>query len=185
VVVGGGAVGVEMAPFLAEKGTMSTKAVKFLPVNGPEDPKDLLRIRHSRNENRHPRRNARQDQNGYRTDDPMGDAPEAREDGNRNHNRNQGTGHHLRRRFGQKGKRRRGDPAGYGCARYRFPALQPVGEASETKGYPQPVNRRCSQDQPSLGAIHQGFEAGRPVWVKIREGWDFIPGINIWWGMTR
>jgi 2,4-dienoyl-CoA reductase (NADPH2) len=41
VVVGGGAVGVETAMFLAEKGTMSAEAVKFLLVNRAEDPKDL------------------------------------------------------------------------------------------------------------------------------------------------
>ena len=41
VVVGGGAVGVKTALFLAEKGTMSAEAVKFLLVNGAEDPKDL------------------------------------------------------------------------------------------------------------------------------------------------
>jgi 2,4-dienoyl-CoA reductase (NADPH2) len=41
VVVGGGAVGVETALFLAEKGAMSAEAVKFLLVNGAEDPKDL------------------------------------------------------------------------------------------------------------------------------------------------
>ncbi len=41
VVVGGGAVGVETALFLAEKGTLSGEAVKFLLVNRAEDPKTL------------------------------------------------------------------------------------------------------------------------------------------------
>ena len=41
MVVGGGAGGVETAQLLAEKGAMSAKAVKFLLVNGAEDPKDL------------------------------------------------------------------------------------------------------------------------------------------------
>jgi 2,4-dienoyl-CoA reductase (NADPH2) len=40
-VVGGGAVGVETALFLAEKGTLSGEAVKFLLVNRAEDPKTL------------------------------------------------------------------------------------------------------------------------------------------------
>jgi 2,4-dienoyl-CoA reductase (NADPH2) len=38
VVVGGGAVGVETAMFLAEKGTLSAEAVKFLLVHRAEDP---------------------------------------------------------------------------------------------------------------------------------------------------
>ncbi|MCG6911096.1 MAG: FAD-dependent oxidoreductase [Deltaproteobacteria bacterium] len=42
VVIGGGAVGVETALFLAEKGTLSGDAVKFLLVNGAESPEDLL-----------------------------------------------------------------------------------------------------------------------------------------------
>ncbi len=41
VVVGGGAVGVETALFLAEKGTLSAETLKFLFVNQAEDP-DLL-----------------------------------------------------------------------------------------------------------------------------------------------
>jgi 2,4-dienoyl-CoA reductase (NADPH2) len=41
VIVGGGAVGVETAMFLAEKGTMSAEAVKFLLVNRAEEPEDL------------------------------------------------------------------------------------------------------------------------------------------------
>ena len=41
-VVGGGAVGVETALFLAEKGTLSGEAVKFLLVNKAEKPEDLL-----------------------------------------------------------------------------------------------------------------------------------------------
>jgi 2,4-dienoyl-CoA reductase (NADPH2) len=38
VIIGGGAVGVETALFLAEKGTLSADAVKFLLVNQAEDP---------------------------------------------------------------------------------------------------------------------------------------------------
>jgi 2,4-dienoyl-CoA reductase (NADPH2) len=38
VVVGGGAVGVETAMFLAQKGTLSAEAVKFLLVHRAEDP---------------------------------------------------------------------------------------------------------------------------------------------------
>jgi 2,4-dienoyl-CoA reductase (NADPH2) len=41
VVIGGGAVGVETALFLAEKGTLSADAVKFLLVNGAEPLDDL------------------------------------------------------------------------------------------------------------------------------------------------
>ncbi|MFH0727680.1 MAG: FAD-dependent oxidoreductase [Pseudomonadota bacterium] len=41
VIVGGGAVGVETAMFMAEKGTMSAEAVKFLLVNRAEEPEDL------------------------------------------------------------------------------------------------------------------------------------------------
>ena len=41
VVIGGGAVGVETALFLAEKGTLSADAVKFLLVNRAEDPETL------------------------------------------------------------------------------------------------------------------------------------------------
>jgi 2,4-dienoyl-CoA reductase (NADPH2) len=44
VIVGGGAVGVETALFLAEKGTLSGEAVKFLLVNRAEDPKDLYEL---------------------------------------------------------------------------------------------------------------------------------------------
>ncbi|MGA6924499.1 MAG: FAD-dependent oxidoreductase [Desulfosarcina sp.] len=42
VVIGGGAVGVETALFLAEKGTLSAEAVKFLLVNRAEDPETLF-----------------------------------------------------------------------------------------------------------------------------------------------
>ena len=44
VVVGGGAVGVETALFLAEKGTLSGDAVKFLLVNRAEDPQTLYEL---------------------------------------------------------------------------------------------------------------------------------------------
>ena len=44
VVVGGGAVGVETALFLAEKGTLSGDAVKFLLVNRAEDPDTLYEL---------------------------------------------------------------------------------------------------------------------------------------------
>ena len=43
-VIGGGAVGVETALFLAEKGTLSADAVKFLLVNRAEDPETLYRM---------------------------------------------------------------------------------------------------------------------------------------------
>ncbi len=43
-VVGGGAVGVETALFLADKGTLSGDAVKFLLVNRAEDPQDLYEL---------------------------------------------------------------------------------------------------------------------------------------------
>jgi len=44
VIVGGGAVGVETALFLAEKGTLSPQALKFLLVNRAEDPEDLYEL---------------------------------------------------------------------------------------------------------------------------------------------
>jgi 2,4-dienoyl-CoA reductase (NADPH2) len=44
VIIGGGAVGVETALFLAEKGTLSGEAVKFLLVNQAEDPETLYRL---------------------------------------------------------------------------------------------------------------------------------------------
>jgi 2,4-dienoyl-CoA reductase-like NADH-dependent reductase (Old Yellow Enzyme family)/NADH dehydrogenase FAD-containing subunit len=44
VVIGGGAVGVETALFLAEKGTLSGDAVKFLLVNKAESPEDLYEL---------------------------------------------------------------------------------------------------------------------------------------------
>jgi 2,4-dienoyl-CoA reductase (NADPH2) len=44
VVIGGGAVGVETALFLAEKGTLSGEALKFLLVNRAEDPETLYRL---------------------------------------------------------------------------------------------------------------------------------------------
>ena len=44
VVVGGGAVGVETALFLSEKGTLSGDAVKFLLVNRAEDPDALYEL---------------------------------------------------------------------------------------------------------------------------------------------
>jgi 2,4-dienoyl-CoA reductase (NADPH2) len=43
-VIGGGAVGVETALFLAEKGTLSGDAVKFLLVNKAETPEDLYEL---------------------------------------------------------------------------------------------------------------------------------------------
>ena len=44
VIVGGGAVGVETALFLAEKGTLSAEGIKFLLVNRAEDPETLLEM---------------------------------------------------------------------------------------------------------------------------------------------
>jgi 2,4-dienoyl-CoA reductase (NADPH2) len=44
VIIGGGAVGVETALFLAEKGTLSPEALKFLLVNRAEDPEDLYEL---------------------------------------------------------------------------------------------------------------------------------------------
>lgn len=44
VVIGGGAVGVETALFLAEKGTLTADAVKFLLVNQAEDPATLYEL---------------------------------------------------------------------------------------------------------------------------------------------
>jgi len=44
VVVGGGAVGVECALFLAEQGTLGGEALKFLLVNRVEDPETLYRL---------------------------------------------------------------------------------------------------------------------------------------------
>ena len=44
VIVGGGAVGVETALFLAEKGTLSPQALKFLLVNRAEDPEVLYEL---------------------------------------------------------------------------------------------------------------------------------------------
>jgi len=44
VVVGGGAVGVETALFLAEKGTLSAEALRFLFVNRAEDPEVLYEM---------------------------------------------------------------------------------------------------------------------------------------------
>ncbi|MCJ8501107.1 FAD-dependent oxidoreductase [Desulfatitalea alkaliphila] len=44
VVVGGGAVGVETAMFLAEKGTLDGDAVKFLLINRAEDPESLYEL---------------------------------------------------------------------------------------------------------------------------------------------
>ncbi len=43
-IIGGGAVGVETALFLAEKGTLSAEGVKFLLVNGAEDPETLFEM---------------------------------------------------------------------------------------------------------------------------------------------
>jgi len=44
VIIGGGAVGVETALFLAEKGTLSPEAVKFLLVNKAEDPDTIFKL---------------------------------------------------------------------------------------------------------------------------------------------
>lgn len=44
VIIGGGAVGVETALFLAEKGTLSAEAVKFLLVNRAEDPQEIYQM---------------------------------------------------------------------------------------------------------------------------------------------
>ncbi len=44
VIIGGGAVGVEVALFLAEKGTLSADAVKFLLVNRAEDPETIFKL---------------------------------------------------------------------------------------------------------------------------------------------
>ncbi|MFO8111553.1 MAG: FAD-dependent oxidoreductase [Desulfosalsimonadaceae bacterium] len=44
VVVGGGAVGVETALFLAEKGTLSGETLKFLMINKAEDPETLYEL---------------------------------------------------------------------------------------------------------------------------------------------
>ncbi len=44
VIIGGGAVGVETALFLAEKGTLSGEAIKFLLVNRAEDPEALYEL---------------------------------------------------------------------------------------------------------------------------------------------
>jgi 2,4-dienoyl-CoA reductase (NADPH2) len=44
VIVGGGAVGVETALFLAEKGTLSAEGIKFLLVNRAEDPETLFEM---------------------------------------------------------------------------------------------------------------------------------------------
>lgn len=44
VIIGGGAVGVETALFLAEQGTLSGDEVKFLLVNGVENPNELQRL---------------------------------------------------------------------------------------------------------------------------------------------
>ncbi|MCB2148562.1 MAG: FAD-dependent oxidoreductase [Deltaproteobacteria bacterium] len=44
VIIGGGAVGVETALFLAEKGTLSAEGVKFLLVNRAEDPETLFEM---------------------------------------------------------------------------------------------------------------------------------------------
>ncbi|WP_300458406.1 FAD-dependent oxidoreductase [Desulfobacula sp.] len=43
-IIGGGAVGVETALFLAEKGTLSAEAVKFLLVNRAQDPETLFEM---------------------------------------------------------------------------------------------------------------------------------------------
>jgi 2,4-dienoyl-CoA reductase (NADPH2) len=43
-IIGGGAVGVETALFLAEKGTLSAEAVKFLLVNKAQDPETLFEM---------------------------------------------------------------------------------------------------------------------------------------------
>jgi 2,4-dienoyl-CoA reductase (NADPH2) len=44
VIIGGGAVGIETASFLAEKGTLSAKALKFLLVNRAEEPEVLYEL---------------------------------------------------------------------------------------------------------------------------------------------
>jgi 2,4-dienoyl-CoA reductase (NADPH2) len=44
LIIGGGAVGVETALFLAEKGTLSPQALKFLLVNRAESPEDLYEL---------------------------------------------------------------------------------------------------------------------------------------------
>jgi 2,4-dienoyl-CoA reductase (NADPH2) len=44
VIIGGGAVGVETALYLADKGTLSGEALKFLLVNRAEDPKALYEL---------------------------------------------------------------------------------------------------------------------------------------------
>lgn len=44
VIIGGGAVGVEVALYIAEKGTPSGEAIKFLLINGVETPEDLVKI---------------------------------------------------------------------------------------------------------------------------------------------
>ena len=44
VIVGGGAVGVETALFLAEKGTLSGEALKFMLINKAEDPEALYEL---------------------------------------------------------------------------------------------------------------------------------------------
>ncbi len=44
VIIGGGAVGVETALFLSEKGTLSGEALKFLLINRAEDPEDLRQL---------------------------------------------------------------------------------------------------------------------------------------------
>ena len=44
VIIGGGAVGVETASFLAEKGTLSAEALKFLLVNRAEEPEVLYEL---------------------------------------------------------------------------------------------------------------------------------------------
>ena len=44
VVIGGGAVGVETALFLGEKGTLSGDELKFLLVNKAEEPDDLYEL---------------------------------------------------------------------------------------------------------------------------------------------
>jgi 2,4-dienoyl-CoA reductase (NADPH2) len=43
-IIGGGAVGVETALFLAEKGTLSAEAVKFLLVNRAQNPETLFEM---------------------------------------------------------------------------------------------------------------------------------------------
>ena len=44
VIIGGGAVGVETALFLAEKGTLDADAVKFLLINRAEDPETIIKL---------------------------------------------------------------------------------------------------------------------------------------------